>query len=110
MSHEIAVDCGGLRSHAQQVEEVARGLDDPINAIGFMTIGSDAYGLMCGFAALPTVAMGAGAGASLVATRELLLRTAGVVRAIAEDFERREAENCAEIRELESRLDGTVYV
>jgi hypothetical protein len=110
VSHQITVDCGGLRSHAQRVEDVARGLDDPINAIGFMTIGSDAYGLMCGFAALPTVAMGVGAGASLVATRELLRRAAGIVRAIAEDFEQREAENCADIRELESRLDGTVYV
>ncbi len=110
MSHEIAIDCGGLQAQAQSVREVARSLDDPINAIAYMTLGSDAYGIMCGFAAAPTVVLGAGAGASLIATRALLERAAAIAESIAAEFEERESQYCTDLRELESRLDGLVYV
>jgi|APHig2749369809_1036254.scaffolds.fasta_scaffold77668_2 hypothetical protein len=110
MSGEIAIDCGGLQAQAADVERVARSLDDPINAISYMTLGSDAYGLMCGFAAIPTTVMGLGAQASLIATRALLERAAALARLVASDFEERESQYCTEIRELEAELDGLVYV
>lgn len=110
MSHLIDLNCGDLRDHASRVEQVASSLDEPIGAIAYVTIGSDAYGLMCGFAAAPTVLMGVGAGAALLATRGVLERAATLARLAAADFEQRELDNCSELKELESTLDGTVYV
>lgn len=107
---EIAIDCGGLQAQAASVERVARSLDDPINAITYMTLGADAYGVMCGFAAIPTTAMGLGAQASLIATRALLERAAAIAKLVASEFEERESQYCTEIRELETQLDGLVYV
>jgi hypothetical protein len=110
VSYELAIDCGQLESHAAKIDRIADSLDDPIGAITYMTLGSDAYGIMCGMAALPTNALGAGAGASLVATRAILRRAADIVRTISQDFATCEQENIDSIRIMEERLDGVVQV
>lgn len=110
MSYSIDLDCGGLRDQARQVEDVARSLDEPIGAIRYVTLGADAYGLMCGFAGAPTTLLGAGAGAALAATQGILERAARLARLAANEFEQQEQEYCAQLKELENAVDGTVYV
>jgi len=110
VSYEIAIDCDQLEAHAQKIDRIADSLDDPIGAITYMTLGGDAYGVMCAMAAMPTNAMGAGAGASLVATRALLRRSADIVRTISRDFATCERENIDSIRIMEARLGGVVEV
>ncbi|MFG6402573.1 MULTISPECIES: hypothetical protein [unclassified Microbacterium] len=110
MSYGIDLDCGGLRDHAGRIDNIARSLDDPIGAVQYVTLGADAYGIMCGFAGLPTTLMGAGAGAALLATRGVLERAAELVRLAADEFEQQEQEYCTQLKELENTIDGTVYV
>jgi hypothetical protein len=110
VSYELAIDCGQLESHAQKIDRIADSLDDSIGAITYMTIGSDAYGLMCAMAAMPTNAMGIGAGASLVATRAILHRAADIVRSISQDFATCEQEHIDSIRIMQDELDGVVQV
>lgn len=93
----IALEFDALREHAHKVQQAADELDDPIGAIAYTTLGSDAYGLMCSFAALPTTALGVGAGASLVATRELLKRSAQVMELVVDSFEEHETQVCTDL-------------
>lgn len=110
MTHEIAIDCDILDAHAAKVSAIAQRLEAPIGAISYMTLGSDAYGLMCAAAAAPTTLMGVGAGASLAATRELLERSSRIVKLITRDFAECEATAIDGIRTLDAQLGGGVAV
>lgn len=110
MSHEITIDCDVLSAHAAKVDAIAQRLNESIGAITYMTLGSDAYGIMCATAALPTTMMGVGAGASLAATRDLLERSSRIVKLVIADFAECEAAAVDGIRALDAQLGAGVRI
>lgn len=101
---DIALDLDRLRQHAALVDSLVDDVSGALSVLKGDNLIPGAFGLMCAFLVPPSLAMSAAATGMLGADQSMLLRTAGELRATAQQFERFEDDTVATIRHLEDGL------
>jgi hypothetical protein len=104
MTGDISVDLDRFRQHAALVDSLV----DDVSAAMSVLRGGDllpgAFGILCAFLVPPSLAMSTAATGMLGADQSLLIRTAGQLRATAQQWEQYEDDTVATLRSLENGL------
>lgn len=106
MADKIAIDSEMLSAHAGRVDAVASGVDLALSAASSINLGGGAFGLMCSFLVMPTMAVSAMAVNSISSAGEMVTRSAKEVRGMALDFERNEEHVHNQIAKILSDVNG----
>ena len=106
MAEEISIDFDVLAQHATRVDQVAADVALAQNAAASINLGGGAFGLMCAFLVPPTSIVSTAAQAAMGAAKGMVERSAREIRRVGRDFTQLEDDIAADIRTIQSELDG----
>ncbi|MFT4260762.1 type VII secretion target [Microbacterium sp.] len=104
VADRIVVDVDDLRAHASRVQRVASDVEAAADAARVVSVGGEAFGVLCAFLAPPASLASGLVGEAIGEVSALIARSAVELRAVGEDFEAVEARNVELIRQLEEML------
>ncbi|MDQ1176274.1 type VII secretion target [Microbacterium sp. SORGH_AS_0421] len=105
----IRVDPDFLRQHARKVAALSSDVAEAASAAGHVSLGGQAFGIICAFAATPTTLLGLSATGALQSVERALGRAATAATQMADDFEDLENRFVYELETLRAKIDGGVY-
>lgn len=110
MSDRIRVDTDLLRQHAMKITRISDDVSEARAAVQHVTVGGQAFGVLCAFAAAPTTLLGISALGALQSVEQALLRASRAALQMADDFDHVETKYVHELDALRADFEGWTYV